>query len=409
MAGDGWRPIHSPGGVPVQQGVTVDPEQYSHFRAMRPLLCIIWEVFPADHDRNITAQKSLARRGSMTTCSVIVVNDGQPCCYFLDNVVIPPEQASGLDDFYENPPRPSTQLVTGEALNAKLSGIDPYTLDGDWCVVMFLGGNQDMPFVMSWWPNPKNTYDPATSGKGNPDRNGRGRALIQEGRYFRRLNGVENVVTSRGDVYLSTRLANSELRMNETSEDGRWPRTTDEEDGGSIHVEVKPTQMVELTWRTQPHGIGVGQGNDDELPQPNPRPTSGNRETEDTENTYVFLDKQTARVDTDTVRVKVASLISLTSDDRITVSVENDIDVSCDSATIGVDTELNLGGTGGNTLIDSRWKTAWDTATSVVPNPLTMPTGSPAQNAAAIAALQTLIGALYTALGSSLTEKTKAV
>lgn len=406
MGGNGWRDIHSTGGVPIQQAVTVDPSQYSHYRAVRPLLSIVWEVFPSDHDRNISAQKNRAHRGAFATCSVIVVNDGQPCCYFLDNVLITPSALSGLDDYSEHLPRPSTSQVIGEALNPKLQNMDPYNLDGDWCVVSFLGANQDMPYISNWWPHPRNNYDPATSGKGNPNRDGQGRALIQHDRYFRRVNGLEFVVTKIGDLYLSTKKANSILRMGEAATEGRWPRNTDADDGGSIHVDMKPSQLLEWTWRTQPDGLGVAQSNEPETPQPNPRPTSGSRDVSDTENTYILIDKDTVRFDTETFRVTTSSMASLTSDDSMSVSVENNIDVSCGSATIAVDTTLNLGGSDGNTLLDSRWKNAWDAGISAATS---LPTGSMAQNAAAIAAIQGFLTALNTALGSSLTTKTKAV
>jgi len=406
MSGNGWRPIHSTGGVPVQQSVTVDSSQYSHYKATRPLLAIVWEVYPADHDKNISAQKNKSRRGAFATCSVIVVNDGQPCCYFLDNVLITPSALSGLDDFYEHLPRPSTSQVISEPLPPKLQNMDPYNLDGDWCVVSFLGGNQDMPYVSNWWPHPKNNYDAATSGKGNPNRDGQGRALIQHDRFFRRVNGFEFVVTKIGDLYLSTKKANSQLRMGEASTDGRWPRNTDAEDGGSVHVDVKPSQLLELTWRTQPDGMGVAQTNEPETPQPNPRPTSGNREVQDRENTYIFVDKQTVRFETDTIRMTASGLISMTSDDSMTITVENSIDVSCGSATISVDTTLDLGGSENtNTLVDSRWKDAWDAGIGAVMavNPTDL-----ASALAAIEAIQTFLQTLQTTLGTSLTTKTRA-
>lgn len=406
MGGSGWRPITSTGGVPVQQSVTVDPAQYSHYQATRPLLGIVWEVFPSDHERNISAQKNRARRGAFATCSIIVVNDGQPCSYFLDNVIIVPSGLSGLDDYYEHLPRPSTSQVISEPLAPKLHNMDPYNLDGDWCVVSFIGANQDMPYISNWWPHPKNNYDAATSGKGNPNRDGEGRALIQHDRFFRRVNGLEFVVTKIGDLYLSTKKANSILRMGEAATDGRWPRNTDADDGGSVHVDMKPSQMLEWTWRTQPDGLGVAQSNEVETPQANPRPTSGTREVSDRENTYIVIDKQTVRFETETFRATASGVISLTSDDSMTISVENNIDVSCGSATITVDTTLDLGGADGNTLLDSRWKDAWDAGLNVVTE---LPAGTPAQNALAIEAIQTFLTALNTALGTSQTTKTRAV
>lgn len=398
-----YRHILGVGGVPVQQSLTYEEGHQKHLQMSRSVLGVVWEVRPSDHFEN-RHTRGKAARGAFHTCSVIILNDGLKCNYFLENVVITSDRPTGLDDYAEHMPRPSTKRVTGEALQPKLQGVDPYELDGDWCIVDFIGGNLDMPYIVKWWPHPKNMYDAATSGRGNPDRDGQGQALIQHERVFQRVNGVEQVITAEGDVYLSTRWANSTLKMGEeAATEGRWPRQ-EREAGGSIHVTVKPSQSLEVTWRKQAEGSGVRDGQEDDLPQTNP-PRTSSTNTEQLENLYLFADKDNLKVAGKSVNLKVSERFVLESEGSVTISADSTVDVTAESATITVDTDLNLGGTGGNTLIDSRWQNAWAGLSAVTE----LPAGTPAQNAAVIEALQGFLTALQTALASSLTQKTKAL
>jgi hypothetical protein len=160
-------------------------------------------------------------------------------------------------------------LTTGEELNAAMHQINPYDLDGDWCVVGFIGGQLDRPFILRWWPHARNNLDPATSGRGNPDASGVGRALEQAGRYFRRINGVETVVTSKGDIIVSTTFAGGEIQPGEAPVRGRFSRSEVDE-GGDVRIYMKPSRTVEWTWDPQVDGIGAEDSAEPELPQPNP-------------------------------------------------------------------------------------------------------------------------------------------
>jgi hypothetical protein len=243
-----------------------------------------------------------------------------------------------LDDYSEHLPRGSTHRVDGATLNSAGAHVDPYDLDGDWCVVGFLGGSLDQPFVLTWWPHPKNALDAATSGNGNPTREGSGQSLDQVGRHFQRFNGVEFVITDRGDIYLSTTYANSRLTFDTSSGPtrGRWTRETNQDEGGSILVELKPSQTLELAWDAQKDGVGVRKGNEAQLPQTNPRTGNGNTSTTTREKTYVLIDDENIKIETqEEVKVKSRTRIILTSDDEATINATNVLTLESASVLLG--------------------------------------------------------------------------
>jgi hypothetical protein len=185
-----------------------------------------------------------------------------------------------LDNFEEQLPRGSSKYINGEDFDISGHGNDVHDLDGDRCVVSFLGGNLRVPYTSCWWPHPRNKYDSQTSGEGHPDSEGVGRALVQckngRGRYFRRINGVEYTVSERGDIFVSTHYANSDIRPNPDGEttNGRFARDSNPNSGGGIRVNIKTTQNLELNWNEQEDGIGVGEVHDPSLSQTNPQQTT---------------------------------------------------------------------------------------------------------------------------------------
>jgi hypothetical protein len=335
-----WRPILGPDRAPVQQGLTTDPKDYTHYKINTMMLGVILEVYPADSKSNRTAHQSEEERGFYHEAKVLLVNTNSGSNLIVDHVVICPSVNTGLDNYYEHLPRPTRNRVDGADMPSDGSQVDPYDLDGDWCVVGFLGGSLEQPFIVTWWPHPRNSFDPATSGNGN-----QGESLVQDERYFTRVNGVEKVITEGGDIYLSTKYANSNITFDTPdvfrpggegtpgvqvprSKKGRWVRTIDEDKGGSVLVEIKPSQTVELSWDEPIDGAGILRGNEAELPQTNPPPTKRqNASTIQREEMYVLVDRDTFRVDASDVKLNVGNRVRIICRDETTICSTNVINI----------------------------------------------------------------------------------
>lgn len=274
---DDYRSNISEYGEPVQQSMGFSPKDYRDLSLHKLMLGVVLEVNASDARHNRTATQTRDRRGFAHDATVLIINGGASDYLLLKNVIITPDSCAGLDNYSEQLPRPASATTEGGVtLNTNFQHIDPYELDGDWCVVGFIGSSLDQPFILRWWPHARNTYDAATSGLGNPDSSGSGTALDQAGRFFRRTNGVEQVITKDGDVYLSTAYSGSSLNVGGSSSNGRFPRNIRDDVGGSVKVNIKPTQGLELDWNTQQNGLGYRGRAVPELPQTNPRGTIEN-------------------------------------------------------------------------------------------------------------------------------------
>jgi hypothetical protein len=300
-------------GTPIQRSVAINPKHYATSNMYTPKLGVILDVRYADDPQNRSSYQYNDFRGFLAEAQVFLVDDST----ILERVFIPPDSPTGLDNFEELLPRPSSKTVTGQVLSDNLSQIDVCDLDGDWCIVEFLNGNIQSPFISRYWPNPRNVFDCATSGKGNPVfSTSQGRALDQRGRYFRRTNGVEYVVTKDGNIWISTYRAGNTLALQDTpSKDGRFPRLNNGQ-GGSILVNVKPSQLFELSFNEQVDGVGSDSLADSSLPQKNPAipppiPKLGN-------STKLQADK-------DKIKITVPSSFVIESKDEIRLDAVNKI------------------------------------------------------------------------------------
>lgn len=311
----------------IQQSTTFDARDYADLNVSRLMLGIVLDVTPADRDGNRSAQQSTERRGFVHECSVLVIDDAQPTYLVLEHVLITPDSPMGIDNCEENLPRATTGLVSGGDYNPDLTGIDPHDLDGDRCVVGFLGRKLDSPFVLRWWPHSRNSLDVGTSGGGID-----GNTLQQLGRYFRRINGVETVITSEGNIVVSTTLANSSMTPSEAPQRGRIARQTNPDVGGSVRVNIKPTQTMELTWNEQEEGIGIMDTAEEELPQTNPFQKSPQPSNE-RPNTYIYID-----IDQVDIYVPATALVS--AGEQITlkaprIALEENTDKAKDPVILG--------------------------------------------------------------------------
>lgn len=313
-----FRHVYGHAGTPVQQSMTIQDEYYSRESMSSTMLGIVVDVMPADSQNNESAQRSQASRGFMPQCSVLVISGSSSSSIFLDKVYILPDSLTGVNDYCEHLPRGSTRSLSGSSYNSSLVGINPLDLDGEWCIVSFLGGHLDQPFILKWWPHPRNTFDPLTSGNGNPDSSGTPHALNQTGRYFKRINGVEHVITKDGDVYLSTHFAGSTVAPEVTPKYGRAGMHTPPFVGGNIKVTIKPSQQLELNFNEYADGLGVDRY-DDSLPQTNPKTSDYNTATT-TGNTSL-------RATQDTVSVYTPSSLSLVSSGSAKMSATDELTI----------------------------------------------------------------------------------
>lgn len=326
------RPTDAPDGTTLQGSVLSDPQDYKALSMTSLMLGIVLEVYPSDRDENRSAVQAVDRQGYRHECTVLILDDGSAAYTVMENVVIPPQGPSGLDDYNEKLPRAASIQVNGEELDSSLHQIDPYDLDGDWCVIAFVGGRLDHPFVLSWWPHVRNPLDAATSGHGSE-----GRALVQEGRYFSRVNGIETVITSKGDIIFSTTWANSSLAPGAESTEGRFGRNPDEETGGSIRVNVKPSQSFELTFNPQEEGIGALDVTEPEMPQRNPAEEDPAASSERNE-TYLYMDRDQIDIFIPgSFTVDVADIVKITAGDEIQIYATNILTHDAALIVIGAD------------------------------------------------------------------------
>ncbi len=331
----GDRNILAPDGTCIQQGMVFDPADYNNYNMTRPMLGIVMDVHLADDSTtNRLALQYMDQRGPVHLASVQLLDDGGPADLPHPEVVITPDNRTGIDDYSENLPKGSTCLLTGDELNNGLHNIDPNTLDGDMCVVMFVGGRLNSGFIVRWWPHTFNTFDPATSGEGNRDISGEGTTLAQSGRSFTRVNGVEYVVTREGNVYLSTSLGGTKLIPGQGSQIGRFARTRLAK-GGNIRVWVKPTALMEIDFNFQEDGIGSGNAHDPSLPQTNP---PGSTPFSVLHNGSLALDGTYMRFEEKKVDIEVPEDLRLKSNNRTSLEAANELSLKSSGIT-SIDSE----------------------------------------------------------------------
>lgn len=238
-------------------------------RMSHPMIGLILNVYPSDNENNLTATSKADDRGWRHECQVLVVDNNSDPYLLLDNVIIPPGSHSGIDNFDEDLPRGlGKNLVTGEAIPDEFEKIDVNSLDAEWCVVGFIGGSLDKPFIQNWWYHPRNNYDPATANEATGSTT-LDQVDVSKNRFrkLRRINGSWLAVNTKGDIYLNTVSANSGVKL----ENGA-PDKTQFSTGGSIQVDIKPSQQLEFNWNLYVDGLAAGsnsstQSRDPSLPQ----------------------------------------------------------------------------------------------------------------------------------------------
>jgi hypothetical protein len=331
-----YRPVMAPDGTVIHSGLTTDDADYADMNLNKLILGVILDVYASDYHKTRSAQQTIDRHGHTHECTVLGVNDGSSAYTVYENVIITPDAPSGLDDYIEKLPRGSKSLVDGTVYDSSLRHIDPYDLDGDWCVLGFLGGRIEAPFIVRWWPHARNTYDTATSGEGSD-----GEALVQNRRFFRRMNGIETVVTGQGNIVVSTTRANTFIDPGSDNKFGRFARTTDEDEGGSIRINIKPSQYFELSFNPQDEGIGNVDVADEELPQLNPIQGDPEAASERPES-YIYADRD--QVDfyiPDTFNAVVGTDVNISADNNATLEATNTLQLEGELIKIGENAEAD--------------------------------------------------------------------
>jgi hypothetical protein len=210
-----------------QSAHVYNQNDYEDEKIYFPVLGIILDVKAPDDPTNKSNKKTADQIGSRLEATVLVTNSGMDASWIIPNVPVLPQGACGIDNFHEETPRPCTQLINGSSFNGNLSHIDHNLLDGDKCIISFVGGMINQPIMTHWFPHPGNTFDPATGGIADG-------ALSQLPRLFKRFNGVKYTITNKGNVYFDTTDAGS---IN-TTIDGQFIRKATQS-GGDITLNVK--------------------------------------------------------------------------------------------------------------------------------------------------------------------------
>jgi len=213
-----------------QSGLSFQAADYGHEHITVPVLGMVLNVFSSDNPLGVSARTNHDGRGSQIEAKVLVINDGNDSPWVLSNVVVCPSSCSGYDNFSEEVPHGVTKAIDESQLN-NLTQLGK--LDGDYCVIAFIGGSVSQPFMLCWWPHPQNNRDPVTS-MFKPD------TLFQGVRWAKRWQGSRLVITSQGTLFVDTSEANQFLKK------GKRDAPGSEDKGGDINVTVKESRALDI-------------------------------------------------------------------------------------------------------------------------------------------------------------------
>lgn len=275
--------MRSADGTIRQSAHQANPHDYAHERLYAPVVGVILRVHSSDDPFNPSAKVQQDQRGYMTTVDVLVVGHGNDNPWLVPNVVVLPSGASGVDDYQEEIPNGCSQMIDGSQYDPTFSGIDITKVDGDWCVIGFIGGSIEQPVMLSWWPHPGNRSDPATAGFPVSTDNGtQDTGVLKQGRrFFKRYRGTKITITDQGSVFIDTNESNGQVSG---SSSGITRSQTD--DGGDVQVDMKPARQLQVNFNPSVP-LPTDQPS---LPQPNP---PQGEQTRETSSTTMTLDKDT--------------------------------------------------------------------------------------------------------------------
>ena len=158
------------------------------------------------------------------------------------------------------------------------------------CILGFLNGSQQFPFIVAWWPHPSNTLDVATTGNAYSKK-----SLTQvdpinnKFRSIRVINGVTVLVNGDGSVYLDTTQGGRKtLIKNGKQEITKFGK------GGHIQVDIKRSSQLEFNFNVKAEmGPRLGAGStkalpvfDPSLPHPDQPVVGATPQARETKRTY---------------------------------------------------------------------------------------------------------------------------
>ncbi len=206
-------------------------------------LGIVLEVYDATGQGLLGAGASpLPREVDGYTAQVLIVDDGRRAPYqVLDGVVVCAGAPIGAGSATRIRPRPTSQRVLTAAARDALqkSGRLPEdlpidALDGDWCVVSYLGGNEQRPFVSAFWPAPLR-QPPAPAGG-------------EIGTAFEaRHAGLALRIDARGSLALSTEASGTDTVTTAIEDDADAAGPAAPSLGGDVELALKPGRRIRIT------------------------------------------------------------------------------------------------------------------------------------------------------------------
>ena len=361
-----------PSGTILQSGLRTQEDDYGHEGIHHPVLGIILSVHKSDSEHNSSGLRAHDDRGGQIEATVLVVNDGSDSPWQLSNVVVTPNGCSGYDDYDEELPKGVSGTIDGSIL-----GVDTAheKLDGDWCIVDFIGGSVNLPFMVTWWPHPSNRRDPTTSGR-SPESVSQGRRKVK------RFQGTRFAVTSKGSIIVDTNEAGHHL-------DKGKRKATDT--GGDIVLNVKKARKLEVNWNPS-----VFDPN-----EPDVLHSTTKRNTRETSSTTVLIDK-------DAVNLTAGEIVNLKAKADGTGTINhtgNAVNLGGPSAT----ERVPLGDTfkTADDLLSDAMNTFVSAVNTVIASDPVIPPFAKAGFAAACAAFQAVIAAYKAAPILSAVTKTR--
>ena len=250
-------------------------DHYSDYRVNYPVMGVVLEVVPSDRVDNQSIGDDSLLRGFYWEATVAILNDGvESKTAPLQHVVIAPNGPSGVDNFSQDLPTPTTGLVDGSDYKGRLTGVDLDKLNGDRCLVQFIGGKYNQPVMTSWMPHPANRRDHSTAGFAD--------GSLDQGRPFlKRRNGVTTTITPDGSIFLDTNNSGSVVQGSQ----GGYTRS-DTAAGGDIQIDVKPSRSLSIDFNDQ---VFIAE-QEPSLIQPNPAPSEVAATERSVSNTHINID-----------------------------------------------------------------------------------------------------------------------
>lgn len=394
-----YRSARGYAGQPMQNSLLRSPQDSLNLYKTRPMRGVVIAVYPSDSANNYSSNFNADFRGSRHECSVQIVDDGFGNIFQLDNVIIPSPVPCGHRDYFEHLPKGSSQYLKGDT-DPSGAASDLYDMDGDWVIVQFLGGDIDQPYIAGYLNHPRNTIDPQTCGEGGAGSDGGGTTLKQEGRVYKRVNGVDLVLTPSGDIILDTNRAGSTHARDGISDEGVPPYTPLEEEGGNVRVALKESASVEFVWDRPPIGSGPRGERNEYVPQPNPPDSRGNHAPAEPEFTSIVWTKDGVEYTVPDAYAVRANSVSLRAKENFAVTSDY-CTITSDDYTHILSSDIVLGDeVAARAFVTS---SVLSGISETVDAATTLPTGTMTQNAAAIKALQLFVKALVESIEASLT------